>query len=73
MCVLGVQELFLSQFAQDAFAFTQQDKRKAIQFRHLSAAVRHNDLYYFLSDIVPQKITRREAEGRIAKMMSGGQ
>ncbi|XP_061349022.1 DNA polymerase II subunit B3-1 [Gastrolobium bilobum] len=62
-------EKFLEQFTQDAYACSVQDRKKSLNYKHLSYVVSKQRRYDFLSDFVPEKM---KAEDALRERNSGG-
>ncbi|XP_043696697.1 DNA polymerase epsilon subunit 4-like [Telopea speciosissima] len=62
-------EKFLESLAEDAYASCVQDRKKTVNYKHLSSVVSKTKRYDFLSDFVPEKIRAEDAleETRLAE------
>ncbi|XP_027347601.1 DNA polymerase epsilon subunit C isoform X1 [Abrus precatorius] len=65
----SLQEKFLEQFTQDAYAGSVQDRKKSLNYKHLACVVSKQRRYDFLSDFVPEKV---RAEDALRERNSGG-
>ncbi|KAG4967305.1 hypothetical protein AAZX31_12G066000 [Glycine max] len=57
----SLQEKFLEQFTQDAYAFCAQDRKKCLSYDHLAHVVSKQRRYDFLSDFVPERVKAEDA------------
>jgi len=57
-------ELFIKMVSERALEETHKAKRKTVQYDDLANAVKKNDEFEFLQDVVPPKITIKEATQR---------
>ncbi|KAF5182750.1 Late embryogenesis abundant (LEA) protein-like protein [Thalictrum thalictroides] len=58
---VNVKEQFLDLFCEDVYANVAQERRKAVDYKHISSAVSKGKRYDFLSDFVPEKIRVEDA------------
>ncbi|XXG42478.1 hypothetical protein AAC387_Pa01g2749 [Persea americana] len=54
-------EQFLELFAEDAYACAVRERKKSLNYEHLSSVVTKEKRYEFLSDFVPEKVRAKDA------------
>ncbi|KAF3335156.1 histone H1.3 [Carex littledalei] len=54
-------EMFLEKLAQDSFINMIKERKKSLQYNHVSSSVQDKKRYEFLSDFVPEKVKAANA------------